>query len=351
MVIKKVLKLFGLSILLSSGEMILTNHQAHAEILSNSPVPPSTDLSDQNKKLLQVSEDLQENMQAIQKAEQNQEDLQLEIHKLEINKKLLNEKLSKRTKVLKERAIAYQHSDRQITYLEVLMGSTSLSDFFNRTGALAAIAEADRELIEQQENEQKKYVLQEENLHNNLTALDKLKDNLEKRKTTLEKQQAEFKEIAIQVERPSMDKSGTPAAPSNIIGEVQPKNGYILTVINAGKKYIGRSTYVFGGGRSADDIAHGRFDCSGFVHWAFAEAGIQIGQNTDSIKQDGRQVSPANMQPGDLVFFDTYKRDGHVGIYIGGGKFIGSQSSTGVAIADMTSGYWKSTFNGRVVRI
>ena len=57
------------------------------------------------------------------------------------------------------------------------------------------------------------------------------------------------------------------------------------------------------------------------------------------------------MKPGDLVFFDTYKIDGHVGIYIGNGQFIGSQTSTGVAIVRMTSGYWADVFNGRVRRI
>ena len=57
------------------------------------------------------------------------------------------------------------------------------------------------------------------------------------------------------------------------------------------------------------------------------------------------------MRPGDMVFFNTYKTDGHVGIYLGGGKFIGSQSSTGVAVADMSSGYWANTFNGRVMRV
>ncbi len=50
------------------------------------------------------------------------------------------------------------------------------------------------------------------------------------------------------------------------------------------------------------------------------------------------------MRPGDMVFFNTYKTDGHVGIYLGGGKFIGSQSSTGVAVANMSSGYWADTF-------
>jgi cell wall-associated NlpC family hydrolase len=57
------------------------------------------------------------------------------------------------------------------------------------------------------------------------------------------------------------------------------------------------------------------------------------------------------MKPGDLVFFDTYIPDGHVGIYIGNGKFIGVQPSKGVAIEDMTAGYWNEKFNGRVQRI
>jgi peptidoglycan DL-endopeptidase CwlO len=69
--------------------------------------------------------------------------------------------------------------------------------------------------------------------------------------------------------------------------------------------------------------------------------------STETLKHLGKQVSPNEMKPVDLVFFDTYKLDGHVGIYIGNGKFIGSQSSTGVSIEDMTKGYWKERFNGR----
>ncbi|SFC00217.1 N-terminal domain of peptidoglycan hydrolase CwlO-containing protein [Bacillus sp. OV322] len=125
--------------------------------------------------------------------------------------------------------------------------------------------------------------------------------------------------------------------------------------VTAGYRYIGNSVYVFGGGRSDSDIANGRFDCSSFVHWAYEQAGISLGArgsvSTDTLKNMGSQVSSSDMQPGDLVFFNTYKTDGHVGIYVGNGKFIGAQSSTGVAVADMTSGYWKQKFNGRVVRI
>ncbi|WP_066192471.1 MULTISPECIES: C40 family peptidase [Gracilibacillus] len=130
-----------------------------------------------------------------------------------------------------------------------------------------------------------------------------------------------------------------------------PSGGGIQTIMNAGKKYIGNSVYVFGGGRSSYDIANGRFDCSGFVSWAFKQGGINLPASTAGQSSVGSKVSPSDMQPGDLVFFNTYKTNGHVGIYLGNNKFIGSQSSSGVAIADMGSGYWAQKFSGHVRRV
>ncbi|GAE92819.1 hypothetical protein JCM21714_1839 [Gracilibacillus boraciitolerans JCM 21714] len=127
-------------------------------------------------------------------------------------------------------------------------------------------------------------------------------------------------------------------------------NGSLQTAITAGNRYIGNSVYVFGGGRSAYDIANGRFDCSGFVSWAFRQAGISLPASTDGLSSVGTKISLSEAKPGDLVFFNTYKTNGHVGIYLGNNKFIGSQSSTGVAIASM-SGYWNSTFTGHVRRV
>ena len=128
-----------------------------------------------------------------------------------------------------------------------------------------------------------------------------------------------------------------------------------IEVVDVGRRWIGNSRYVFGGGRNQSDIARGRFDCSSFVHWAFAQVGVDLGPltatSTETLKHLGKPVSPDDMKPGDLVFFDTYKTDGHVGIYMGDGKFIGAQSNTGVGIVDMTEGYWKEKFNGRVKRL
>lgn len=121
-------------------------------------------------------------------------------------------------------------------------------------------------------------------------------------------------------------------------------HGNINTVINAGFDHLG-TPYVWGGKTPSG------FDCSGFVAWAFAQAGISVPSYTGGLANTGTQVSTSNMQPGDIVFFDTYKTDGHVGIYLGGGQFIGAQSSTGLDVADMSSGYWSDNFSGHVRRV
>lgn len=128
-------------------------------------------------------------------------------------------------------------------------------------------------------------------------------------------------------------------------------SGSVSDILAASRKYFGNSVYVFGGGRTEAQIQNGIFDCSGFVHWAYQQIGVSVGSSTSVLSNTGTRVSYSNIKPGDMVFFDTYKKDGHVGIYIGNGQFLGSQTSTGVAIASMNSGYWKSHFHGHVQRV
>lgn len=160
-------------------------------------------------------------------------------------------------------------------------------------------------------------------------------------------------EKAVSKKSSTTEKTEAPS-PSPAPAPVAPVRN-LSAAVTAGNKYIGNSVYVFGGGRTQSDINNGRFDCSAFVRWAYSQAGINVGSmgaiSTDTLKGYGTKISASQMQPGDMVFFNTYKTDGHVGIYVGGGKFIGSQSSTGVAIASMTSGYWKGVFTGHVRRL
>lgn len=118
--------------------------------------------------------------------------------------------------------------------------------------------------------------------------------------------------------------------------QAAPQSSGSSNVLANGSKYIGAG-YLFGASTSRTDV----FDCSSFTLRVFAEAGINLPRNSAAQASMGTTVSKANLQPGDLVFFNTSGSGiSHVGIYAGNGKFLGSQSSTGVAYADMNNSYW-----------
>ncbi|HET6391423.1 MAG TPA: C40 family peptidase [Blastococcus sp.] len=62
------------------------------------------------------------------------------------------------------------------------------------------------------------------------------------------------------------------------------------------------------------------FDCSGLTAYAYAAAGISLPHSSRAQSQLGTQVSRAELQAGDLVFF--YDPISHVGLYIGGGMMV-----------------------------
>lgn len=117
--------------------------------------------------------------------------------------------------------------------------------------------------------------------------------------------------------------------------------------------------YVFGGGRTQADINAGRLDCSSFCRLVFAECGYNImghdglWGNTDTVMGNKKlkHVKTSELQPGDLVFFDTYKTYGHITIYLGNNRVIGTQKSTGVAPFDMYGSYWKNKISKQHVRV
>jgi len=90
-------------------------------------------------------------------------------------------------------------------------------------------------------------------------------------------------------------------------------------------------------------------DCSGFVRYVFKEAwGADLPRTSAEISRMGKPVDSKDLQPGDLVFYNTLRRGfSHVGIYLGDNKFIHAPSSGGqVRIESMTVNYWKKRFNG-----
>ena len=90
------------------------------------------------------------------------------------------------------------------------------------------------------------------------------------------------------------------------------------------------------------------FDCSGFVRYVFNQIGTGLPRSAPEISRIGRTVDRDELQPGDLVFFNTLRRPfSHVGIYLGEQRFIHSPSRGGnVEIVNMSERYWERRYNG-----
>ncbi|MCL1962429.1 MAG: C40 family peptidase [Desulfovibrionaceae bacterium] len=99
------------------------------------------------------------------------------------------------------------------------------------------------------------------------------------------------------------------------------------------------------GGTSAET----GFDCSGFVRAMFQQTtGQVLPRRAADQAMAGAKIDKREIEPGDLVFFNTRRRGySHVGIYIGEGRFIHSpRTGLHVVIENMNIRYWQSRFNG-----
>jgi cell wall-associated NlpC family hydrolase len=94
-------------------------------------------------------------------------------------------------------------------------------------------------------------------------------------------------------------------------------------IVRFARRYIG-VRYVYGGTSPSSG-----FDCSGFTRFVYAHFGIALPHYSGAQFDMGRRISERGLRPGDLVFFDGL---GHVGIYIGAGRFINAPH-TGASVS------------------
>jgi cell wall-associated NlpC family hydrolase len=114
-------------------------------------------------------------------------------------------------------------------------------------------------------------------------------------------------------------------------------------VIRTAKRYLGKR-YVWGA------VGPNKFDCSGFTQYVIRKSkGVRIPRVSRKQAYYGKYVSRSNLRAGDLIFFDTsHRRRGyvnHVGIYIGGNKFIHASSARHrVVITSLNRPFYKARF-------
>jgi murein DD-endopeptidase len=105
-------------------------------------------------------------------------------------------------------------------------------------------------------------------------------------------------------------------------------------------KMVGKP-YRYGG------AAPSGFDCSGLVVFSYRQAGVAVPHNTDRQREISRSIRRGSLRRGDLVFFDLEgKKNSHVGIYLGDGRFVHAPSSGKHVRTDaLDAPYWKKHFS------
>jgi peptidoglycan endopeptidase LytE len=118
---------------------------------------------------------------------------------------------------------------------------------------------------------------------------------------------------------------------------------------DAKRELLVRAALSYRGGRYMRGGSSPRgFDCSGFTSYLYRTVvGLRLPRTSREQFSVGQRVEISELEPGDLVFFRRGGGVGHVGVYIGGGKFIhASNRQRGVRIDSLNSGSYSRRFVG-----
>ena len=257
--------------------------------------------------------------------------------------------------------IQYMYENGNASYLTIFFEADSMADLINKAEYVEQIYSYDRKKLEEfqvitQQVEELRVLLENEK-----QTLELQKEEMEGQQaylnTLLEQKKAVSEEYEVQLAKARQEAATYKAKikkDEKKIAKLKEEERKRLAALNASKvngntntatiitnatgselgkqianyacQYIG-NPYVLGG----TSLTNGT-DCSGFTYRVYADFGYSIPRTSYSQRNAGKSVDYANAQPGDIICYE-----GHVGMYIGGGKIVhASTPSTGIKISNAT---------------
>jgi cell wall-associated NlpC family hydrolase len=284
-------------------------------------------------------------------------------HDLEVNQARLEtakKSLVKARAQVSERLVALYTSNQPDT-LSIIFGASSLGDLIERIDSANRIADEDARIaaeVTQYRNEvrtrqqalvkaqadQVKVVAeraaQRASVQSQLAERQALYSSIKDQIAQLEAaEQAREARLAAQARAAAKKHHSAPApapapAPSSSSGgssgSSAPPPATHSSVVSIALQYLG-VPYVWGGASPSG------FDCSGLTMYAYAKVGVYLPHNAAMQYGMGTPVSRSQLAPGDLVFFNGLS---HVGMYIGGGRFVHAPHTGDVVKISSLSEYW-----------
>jgi len=240
------------------------------------------------------------------------------------------------------------YKDGPLSYLDVLFGATSFEDFTIRWDFLNSINKENADLIALNKTAKR----EAEAAHVELTKQERI---AAEKLAEAEAIKAEAEQIVAAYEA---ELAGLEAEVAELVRqeqEAQRQRELAAAAANAGNSQSnlrgsGSSDFPPGTFGGVLDAAYSRvglpyvwgaegpdsFDCSGFTTWCYRQAGIKIPHQSEQQLAAASSVLPvSDAQPGDVLW-----RQGHVGLYLGGGMYIDADPSRGIRIASMSTYSW-----------
>ena len=280
-------------------------------------------------------------------------------HDLEVNQARLEtakKNLVKARAQVSARLVALYTSNEPDT-LSIIFGASSLGDLIERIDSANRIADEDARIaaeVKQYRNEvqtrqqalvkaqaDQVEVVAERAAHrasvqSQLAERQALYSSIKDQIAQLEAaEQARQARLAAQARAAAKKQQSAPApapapAPSSSSGGSTPPPATHSSVVSIALQYLG-VPYVWGGASPSG------FDCSGLTMYAYAKVGVYLPHNAAMQYGMGTPVSRSQLAPGDLVFFNGLS---HVGMYIGGGRFVHAPHTGDVVKISSLSEYW-----------